>query len=407
MEEEEEEEEIVRIDLEQTRVDLMGDYNFDGGFLSGIRFRGAVNDYMHTEFEGEEVGTLYDVQGIDSRVELRHAPLGLLEGAIGLQYKQIDFDAIGDEAFVPASDTERLSLFLFEELQLSDSWVFQGSMRFEDQSITGATLTDGSPAPDYDDGAFGASVGAIWRPIDELRVSANLARTERHPNATELYADGAHIAVQRYEQGSVTQGNGILGKETSTNLDLAVHGDTGPIEWTITGFVNQVDDYILLRPTADELDGFQVFNFDQTDVEFTGIEAEALLELWDSDNSHFHVRAFTDFVNATEDATGGNLPQIPPQRFGLGLYGGWNRFEAVIDAIFAGDQDDVAENELPTEGYTLLNMNLSYTFDDPGLHLYVRGTNLLDEDIRQHTSPLKDLAPLPGRSLHAGLRFDF
>jgi iron complex outermembrane receptor protein len=52
-------------------------------------------------------------------------------------------------------------------------------------------------------------------------------------------------------------------------------------------------------------------------------------------------------------------------------------------------------------------MNLSYTFADPGLHIFLRGTNLLDEDIRQHTSPLKDLAPLPGRSLHAGVRFEF
>jgi iron complex outermembrane receptor protein len=403
----EEEEGPVRIDLEQMRVDAMGEYDLEGSFLSGIRFRAAVNDYMHTEFEGAETGTIYDVQGTDGRLELRHARWGPLEGAFGLQYKRIDFDAIGDEAFVPASDTQRISLFLFEELQLAETWVLQGSARYEDQSITGATLADGSAATEYDDGAFGASIGTVWRPLEELRVSANLALTERHPNSTELYADGPHVAAQRYERGSVTLGNGILGKEVSTNLDLTVHGDTGRIEWSITGYINRVDDYILLRPTAESLDGFQVFDFDQADVEFTGIEAEALLELWDRNGSHLHVRAFTDFVNATEDATGANLPRIPPQRFGLGLHGGWNRFDASIDATFAADQDDVAENELPTDGYTLLNLNLSYTFADPGLYVFLRGTNLLDEDIRQHTSPLKDLVPLPGRSLHAGLRFEF
>ena len=401
------EEEFVRIDLEQTRADAMGEYDFDGNFLSGIRFRAAVNDYTHTEFEGAETGTLYDVQGTDGRLELRHAQWGPLEGAFGLQYKRIEFDAIGDEAFVPASDTKRFSVFLFEELRLGENWVLQGSARYEDQSITGATLADGSPAAEYDDGAFGASIGTVWRPLDEIRVSANLALSERHPNSTELYADGPHVAAQRYERGSITLGNGMLRKEMSTNLDLTVHGDTGRIEWSLTGYINQVDDYILLRPTTEELDGFQVFDFDQADVEFAGIEAEALLELWDRDTSHLHIRAFTDFVNATENATGANLPRIPPQRFGLGLHGGWNKFDASIDAIFAADQDDVADNELPTDGYTLLNMNLSYTFADPGLHLFLRGTNLLDEDIRQHTSPLKDLVPLPGRSLHAGLRFEF
>ena len=38
---------------------------------------------------------------------------------------------------------------------------------------------------------------------------------------------------------------------------------------------------------------------------------------------------------------------------------------------------------------------------------YIRGTNLGDEDARRHTSPLKEFIPLPGRSLVAGLRWDF
>ena len=115
----EEEEEFVRIDLEQTRVDAKGEYDLDGNILSGIRFRAAVNDYKHTELEGAEVGTIFDVQGTDNRLELRHAPWGDLEGAIGIQYKQVDFDAIGDEAFVPATDTRRASFFLFEERLLA------------------------------------------------------------------------------------------------------------------------------------------------------------------------------------------------------------------------------------------------------------------------------------------------
>ena len=135
--------------------------------------------------------------------------------------------------------------------------------------------------------------------------------------------------------------------------------------------------------------------------------SEATVEVLDTDGWHMHVRLFTDFVNAEEDSTGENLPRIPPQRFGLGLHGGWDKFDASIDAIFADDQNDVAENELPTEGYTLLNASLGYTFDEPGLYVFLRGSNLLDEDIRQHTSPLKDLVPLPGRSLHFGLRYEF
>ena len=399
---EEEEEETVRIDLEQTRVDLKGEYELDGQFFSGIRFRAAVNDYEHKELEGSEIGTLYKVDGTDGRVELRHGGLRNLEGAFGVQYKVIEFDAIGDEAFVPASDTDQISLFVFEELQLNENWTLQGSARYENQEITGSTL-----AEEYDEGAFSASIGAVWRPRSALRVSANLALTERHPSSTELYADGPHVAAQRYERGSVTLGNGILDTEQSTNLDLTLHGDLEWLEWSITTFINSVDDYILLRPTALEIDELPVFDFDQADVEFTGIEAEALVELWDTDNSHLHLRVFADYVDAEEDDSGANLPRIPPRRIGLGFHGGWNDLDASIDATLVDDQDDVAENELPTESYTLLNASLRYAFGDSGQYVFLRGSNLLDEEIRQHTSPLKDIAPLPGRSLHVGVRYEF
>lgn len=397
-----EEEESVRIDLEQTRFDAKGEYDLDGRFLSGIRFRAATNDYTHTEFEGGETGTVFDVQGTDARLELRHAPFGAFEGAIGLQYKRIDFDAIGDEAFVPPSDTKRSSIFLFEEFKVTESFVLQGSARFEDQSITGPTLGE-----NYSDDALGASLGGVWRLSEGLRISANLALTERHPNSTELYADGPHIAAQRYERGSVTLGDGILDKEESTNFDLTIHGDSGRLEWSITGFVNSVSDYILLRPTVDVIDELPVFDYDQADVRFQGVEAEALIELMDKGASHWHLRVFADFVDAEEDVTGGYLPRIPPRRLGLGLHGGWDQFDASIDATFADDQDDVAINELPTEGYTQLNVSLGYAFANSDLYVFARGTNLLDEDIRQHSSPLKDLVPLPGRSLHLGLRYDF
>jgi iron complex outermembrane receptor protein len=57
--------------------------------------------------------------------------------------------------------------------------------------------------------------------------------------------------------------------------------------------------------------------------------------------------------------------------------------------------------------YVLLAADLSWSLDQHGLFLFVRGTNLTDEDARQHSSPLKDTVPLPGRSAHLGVRYDF
>jgi iron complex outermembrane receptor protein len=98
---------------------------------------------------------------------------------------------------------------------------------------------------------------------------------------------------------------------------------------------------------------------------------------------------------------------VPPLRYGIGVHYVTDRLSAGIEGAFHSKQDKTAPNELPTDDYMLLGVDLSYTLDAQGLFLFLRGTNLTDEDARQHSSPLKDTVPLPGRSLHVGLRYDF
>jgi iron complex outermembrane receptor protein len=70
----------------------------------------------------------------------------------------------------------------------------------------------------------------------------------------------------------------------------------------------------------------------------------------------------------------------------------------------------VAPNELPTDGFMLLGADASWRLgvgsQGRQLLVYVRASNLLDEDARRHTSPLKEFAPLAGRSLGAGIRLE-
>jgi len=64
---------------------------------------------------------------------------------------------------------------------------------------------------------------------------------------------------------------------------------------------------------------------------------------------------------------------------------------------------------LPTDGFTLLSADLAYRVPvwGRGMLWFIRGSNLLDEDARRHASPLKDRAPLAGRSVSAGVRLEF
>jgi iron complex outermembrane receptor protein len=95
-------------------------------------------------------------------------------------------------------------------------------------------------------------------------------------------------------------------------------------------------------------------------------------------------------------------------RLGTGLDYNFGNFASKIDLLHGFKQNYVAINELPTDSYTLINATLSYrlrtTFN---LEIFAKARNLLNEDIRDHSSFLKEIAPMGGRSVLFGLRGEF
>ena len=101
------------------------------------------------------------------------------------------------------------------------------------------------------------------------------------------------------------------------------------------------------------------------------------------------------------------LPQLTPLRYGASLHWITDMFDASVEAMYHDSQGKTAPEELPTDSYTLLSAEISTRLFDDSMLVFLRGTNLTDEEARRHTSPLKDVAPLPGRSIRAGVRWDF
>lgn len=104
------------------------------------------------------------------------------------------------------------------------------------------------------------------------------------------------------------------------------------------------------------------------------------------------------------------LPRIPPLRIGLRADYETGPWSAGVLLRRAFNQDRVDAFETETSGYTELSLNVERGFDlGNGLRLtaFARADNLLDEDIRHHTSFLKEIAPLPGRSAVIGARLEF
>jgi iron complex outermembrane receptor protein len=390
-------EEEAFIDMKQDRVDGKAELDLDGT-INKLRLTGAYNDYTHTEFEAPgEPGTVFNQDAYELRFTADHALGSGWRGTTGLQYVDVDFEAIGDEAFVPSSTTQSLSVFAFEERHFND-WTVELGARAEQQKIdVGAEL------PDYDETAISLSAGTVWDFAEEHALALNLTRTQRNPQAAELYSDGPHIAAQRYEVGDAN-----LDQETSVTADLSLRHTGEGIGWTLSAYYNDYTDYIYSSPTGDIEDDLPVYVYLQDGAKFHGFEAELTVPLIDDGQRHLGLRLASDYVRGKLD-NGEDLPQIPPLRFGAGLHYDQDAWHVGVQAFYYDKQDKLAENELPTESFTLAEMDASYRvpMGSASVFLFLRGTNLLDEDARQHASPLKDIAPLPGRSWHIGARAEF
>jgi iron complex outermembrane recepter protein len=147
----------------------------------------------------------------------------------------------------------------------------------------------------------------------------------------------------------------------------------------------------------------------QDDAIFYGTEAEAVFGIFeDTSYGDLDVRLFADYVRG-KLTDGDDLPRITPPRFGGGLDYRLGAWTGDFEVMRVAKQTDQASLETETDGYTQVDLGVGYTFGTKpaDLTLALRGTNLLDEEERRHTSFLKDIAPLPGRSVLITLRASF
>ena len=434
----------VTIGMEQQRWDVRGAFNKPFTPIKAINYKWSFSDYTHTEFEGAEVGTVFDVEGYDGRLEVLHEKLGLFEGGIGYQTQRTDFSALGAEAFLPPTETETHALFAFEEIAF-DPVRFQFGARYDHQANDRAETELFGPALTRDFDAFSGSAGIVYTLSPEYVTAFSAAYTQRPPTYVELFSNGPHLATNSFEVG-----NPDLGKEESLAFDLSLRKTTGRITGSISLFYNRFNDFITAQPTGEfseeeeeeheeeEEEGHHhggalpIFAYRAVDAYFLGGELAATVHITEhplrepaiepttdakgvvSESGHnphrLHVDLKADYVYAQNKKTDRSLPRITPFRTSAALVYGWHdRVSARVEGQYVHEQNRTAEFELPTDGYFLLNASVSYRLPvrSAEFEVYLKGTNLTDEEARVHTSFLKDIAPLAGRGALLGFRASF
>lgn len=426
----------VHLDVTKRQVNVRSSIVEPFPWFSSANLKFVYTDYMHNELDDNAVGSTFKTNGVDSRLEFLHKPIGFFEGSIGTQVFFKDLSVLGDLPFLQPTETIQVAGFIFEEVKLSP-FRLQFGARVEHQS-TEIDSSDPSltslTSPDQKQQEFwpiSVAAGAIYDFAQNWQLALNLTRSQRAPTAQELFARGPHDATFQFIIGDPN-----LGLETAYAVDLSLRKTAGAVTGTLSGFYYYYDGFIDFTPTADFEEGLRVFVYTPKKAQFFGGEAQVDFHLLPStltrtaepsdsksvknvitgsngepekNPNDLFLRLRADYVRAEDADTGDPLPRITPFRFSASLNYESEHWVGSIEGQRVNRQNRVAEFETSTPGYTFLNASIGYKFQWGRTYnyLFVRGTNLTDEEARDHLSFLKEVLPLAGRGVTVGYRTTF
>ena len=392
------EEEPLAIDLAQTRYDFRTAWHtpFPGAQRLELSF--GHRDYRHVEIEDGHRGTRWTRRSDTGRLELFHRSIGGWSGSLGFQARHADTAALGAEAIVPRTETDAFAGFVAERWTRG-AFTAEGSLRLERQRI------DTESRRPRQDLLVSGAAAFDWRVDGRHHLRLNYLTTERAPQAEERYAFGVHAATQRFEIGDPN-----LSPERSHQLELSYRFQHRRLEAAVTLFHQWVQDYIFFRARGD-LDadsGLPVFTAAQEDAVFRGFEAQIRIPLPAGERNDLDLILFGDLTRGRL-RRGGDVPRMPPLRYGAELHLSRDGGELFLRATRAEAQDHPGRLEPPTPAYLRLDLGGEYRFSTLGgcWTVFAHATNLLDQTIRNSTSFLRTIAPEAGRGVETGIRMRF
>ena len=383
-------------DLDQTRVDFEAAMANPLPAFSSLNLRFGLNRYAHNEVEPSgEIGSAFENDAWEARAEMVHHVMAGWEGAAGAQMGDRRFSVIGEEAFTPPVDTRTFGVFWVGERSFP-GFQLESGIRFD------SVEHDPAEGDSKSFGGISASLGMVIPMDDEWTGTVLADYSSRAPVGEELYSNGPHFATRGFEIG-----DGDLGEETALNLSatLSRRGEG----WSVLGTVYRTmfSDFIFQAPTGEYMEGLAVRQFNQADATFAGLDLEGSVTVARWTGGELEINGLFDTVSATVDVTGNdNLPRIPPARVGVGMALENGPLSAYLDYMRVFSQEDAAELEFETDGYTDLRAYVGWEMElsDMSLTVYLQGQNLTDDEQRKHTSVVKDLVPEPGRTIEVGIR---
>lgn len=425
--EEERGDEHVEITMRRTTLNGRWSYSPQGAVWQQLSADLQYSDYRHTEWgvidQGREAEARFDIEQLDLRSEALYQISDANQGALGLQYGERRSEVAAEQPLTPQSTTRSGGLFWLGEWQLEPLRLELGG-RLDWQNIDAS----GRPERD-DDGLVNLSAALILnRPTDNSwlpRVAVRLDRSERAPTAEELYSDGFHAATNAVELGSDTlDSERALNGEVNLRWSLAT-GSQRRIELEATLYRNQFSRFTHLAAITNS-DGWQHYSVDTESCSNNLADFDGLAELYEqAPRCYQYSQQGADFSGAElelavpiganhtlalqADRVRGKLddgfavPRLPADSALLRWTSSYDHWQWQVSGERVLAQHRAGRGEASSAGYTSWAASLSYQWQQFTFGLAV--DNISDEEIRNASSVLREVAPESGRNVLFSVRY--
>ena len=288
---------------------------------------------------------------------------------------------------LPDAKVNDIALFGFAQFNLLKNLKAQTGIRYDYRSIK----TEFEPNRDIVDtnfGDFSSSFGATYNLSEKILFRSNIAAAFRTPNIAELTQNGIHGG--RYEKGNPT-----LKSQKSYEIDVSSHYHSQKILIDISGFYNNINDYIFIAPSNETTaTNAIIYQYSQTNANILGgeIAVDILPFEW--------LSLKTSYAYLHGEQNDGNyLPFIPQNKLRFHAKFQKNKLSFLntpffkIGGTFASKQTKPAMFETTTDSYFLVNIGFgaSLKTKNQPISFSIQANNLFNKTYIDHLSTLKEL----------------
>jgi iron complex outermembrane receptor protein len=393
----------VNIQMKKSQYNARAHIHFDTKAINNLEVTLSRVYYNHKEFESAGItGAEFGITDYNGNAHLDHNKLGVLkDGTLGASFDYRNF-TVGGYVFSPPAKSLNLSLFIYENYNLSRKFSFEFSARFNYDNIKPDPKNPNSNIGYISQrifSTFSFSASGIYQLIPDLYAGVNLSRSSRVPTIEELYSEGPHLAAYSYEIGSPS-----LSDERGIGAEAFIYYKRKSLYAMAAFFRNDLPYYIIPRNSGQTNYAtlLPIYVTQGVGALMYGFETQLELKLI----TKLSFSGSVSYTSGSFKENGAPLPMIPPFKSLFELtYGNANLLTGV-SAELAANQYRVDTYEQPTDGYAVFGAYAQYVLTTGKVvhNLSLNIDNLLNTEYRNHLSRVKSIMPEAGRGLRLTYR---